>query len=279
MRWVWAFAFVPCGCAIVAGLGDDYVAPADSPSSLDAGSDTTQDSGPPDAALGPDAPDKAGDAAAPDTGLVLCDYTDYFAFDGTLVGDAGVAPSNTDTPREYDTGKYGSCAKLGGPTQAPTSLDYQYGAKPIYVMAHGTIAMWFKPDSWAGCKTGNRVLYTSNGVSHTPYVDCTGSAMVVHALPSIKLSAPDASFTDDAWNHLAVTWGTYGAQILLNGALGTANETYSPDTTSASLTVGDGLSPPDTCYDELAIWPRALSADELRALYALSQPLAAACGR
>src|SRR5262249_37856800 len=154
----------------------------------------------------------------------FCDYTEYFAFDGTLAGSSGTAPAGVTDPVAYDPGKYGKCAQLGHSGQLPTSLPH---AEPLRE-DQGTVSMWFKPET-AGAGGAPHTLFGTKGAGPTSLC-VQGQGILSNAPPGAAAIPSSPTFVDSNWNHLVVTYSVVSLplQELLNGRLTVGEGAYSP---------------------------------------------------
>jgi hypothetical protein len=274
MRWTVAFAFATSACGMVAGLGDNYAGPARRGADAAAPGDAAPDDGASDDG---GASDAAAEAVADAGGRPsFCDYAEYFAFEDTLAGISGTAPTNTAAPQAYDSpGKYGKCAKLGKAGDV-TSLKYNEPSR--YQNGQGTVAFWFMPDEWTkDVTTTARVLYGSGSVG--PQGTWEGPNSYVVAAPPSGQAGVITPLKDSDWNHFAATYragATSAVQIAVNGVQADGSGIYTPGGTMPFV-LGDDTFPADACFDEVAIWTRVLSASEIQAIYRLTVPLVDAC--
>lgn len=230
-------------------------------------------------------------------GLVL-----YARFDGSLVTAQGLDPDQPPAT-SFDAGKYGGAALLSG---ANGALYYRQGDGGFRYPrpGEGTIAMWLRP-LWTWPSSTDRILWkalpdrtTGLAPTVTPHL----RSDVNDAFFGSTNTGPDGGtvsagatfdelvpyWRDKEWNHLAETWSQSAPTLTftLNGASGdpsvTHRETSAPwlagTSTFAFLRVASNIASTDAFYDDLALWERALSLEEIRALYAANAPLGDVCG-
>ena len=154
--------------------------------------------------------------------------------------------------------------------QAPSGIISGYG--------DWTISIWFKPSSTALSTNWNRVFDWGTGTSK--YLMCTVRAATDHG-PRVELLIGgvtyDAVFTQSlaagTWYHLVVTCQSNRLTVYLNGAAncGIAGINAQGSTLAPTLCYFGKSQFPDPYYDgsldQANLWSRALSPQEVQALY------------
>jgi hypothetical protein len=181
-------------------------------------------------------------------------------------------------------GKFGRAASFGGNgyINVPNSTSLQ--ATDALTYAAWVYPMGLGPPDAASAYPGiiaKRYDYTTD-VAFTMFIWFHNN---VYADVAGMRGNSDAGLTDDQWYHVAVVFrGPQAlASIYINGSLDTS---YSVGTNvgmmqSADLTVGylpqGAISDPAGYFygliDEVAVWTRALSANEIQSLYQATGPL------
>jgi hypothetical protein len=230
------------------------------------------------------------------TGIVL-----YARFDGTLATAQGQA-ADSPPALSFVPGKYGNAAAITGNNQV---FYAQGGANALkYPTApEGTAVMWVKAQ-WTWPSNVDRVLWKTMpsrliaSSNSSPYarVDLSESFFgATNAFPDgATLNVGSTSvqlapyWKNAEYNHVAETWSQTAPTITftLNGAESnpsvTRRETsapWVPDSTNvAFVRLSSAAFPFDAAYDDFALWSRALSLAELKALYGANKPLGESCG-
>jgi hypothetical protein len=224
----------------------------------------------------------------------------YARFDGTLTTSQGVAPDQPPATA-FVPGRFGQAAAVVG----KNALYYPQGDGGfVYSKSiEGTVAMWVRvPWNWPSnvdrvvWKTmPDRVNASSNSGPHMR-ADVSegffGSSNSLSDGGNINAGAPVAQLAPywkaSAFNHLAETWSQSAPTITftLNGAMENAavtrRETSTPWTPEfpnvGFLRLSSDAFELDGTYDDFALWNRALSLAELRALYLSEKALGDTCG-
>jgi hypothetical protein len=252
------------------GVGEAGVdasgAPADA--SADVGADSTVDTGPPLPSLC--------------SGITL-----YLPFDGTLVAKTGQAPEMPVPDAGFIGGKFGSAVDLR------TAIAIFYANGGAYSIETGTLAMWFRPTWTPPCTGTGRALFKpkldQDGAvpSAGPQLVCASAfgfyvAQADGGTPGASFpNAAPSSWVQNGWNHVVGTWDRAAGSIALvvNGVDATTSaDTWTPgESTANHIRLGSDGNPAGSAFDEVVLWNRALTAAELLALEAVSQPIGDLC--
>jgi hypothetical protein len=169
-----------------------------------------------------------------------------------------------------------------------------------YPLAGGSVSFWFKPD-WtldSGFAAGNPIFFKP--VSDRPGVGTAGGPLVgiylaemgtisdravngVLPAAALPMNAAAALWQDMGWNHLVGSWiSPTTLSFTLNGA-GDAHVDDDggwrlPLVIPVYLRLSSPASPIEGCLDDVAVWDRALSFEEIVAMYAASAPIGDVCG-
>jgi hypothetical protein len=123
-----------------------------------------------------------------------------------------------------------------------------------------TISLWIKPLSSGATK---RIIDKGT----TGYIIRRVPNNTIQFIPGFYNS--NSSAPQNIWTHVVVTAGSSGHKIYINGSLDYSNTTpYSPSGTS-NLIIGGALDKYYGLIDDVRIYNRALSADEVMELYKL----------
>jgi len=146
----------------------------------------------------------------------------------------------------------------------------------ITLPTSGTVMAWVYPTSDAQSGTyrwifdhnytAGVILYITNSNNLAAYIG--GVMRCSYALNS-------TSFPKDTWHHVCVTWdeSTSSTKLYLNGSL-VASGGYGTPTSGANTYVGYyGSSYFDGMIDDMVLIGRAMSADEIRAIYESDAPV------
>lgn len=143
--------------------------------------------------------------------------------------------------------------------------------------AHHSYELWFKPKPHTPIQflldktTGD--LTTRNGNTLLLYADSLSPAIERWTAGSPHISGAQAP-TVDVWHHIAFTFDGQRARVYVDGAMG-SDPGVSPGAlgpNASALTIGaanGGGSPFEGEIDEVAVYDRALSADEIFEHYAV----------
>lgn len=151
-------------------------------------------------------------------------------------------------------------------------------------MTEGTVALWVRP---YGSSTVAQALFSKDntGNNNGDFVivvndsDDTSDVnkfqmQLTDDVPSTQIIASNNEASFNGWQHLAVTWGSGGMQMWVNGVLQTETlpaVTSGVDNASATLVLGAGLGGTSTFFDgvldDVRIYNRALSADDITRIY------------
>jgi hypothetical protein len=180
-------------------------------------------------------------------------------------------------------GKFGGAASFSGNgwINVPNSSSLQ--ATDALTYAAWVYPMGLGPPDAAVAYPGiicKRFDYTTD-VAYTMFVWFNNN---VYADVAGTRFNSDAGLTDNQWYHLAVVFSgpNANASIFINGSLDTVYSTgtnvgmHGSDLAVGYLPQGTGLDPNAYWYgliDEVAIWTRALSANEIQSLYKATGPL------
>lgn len=253
-------------------------APADGPK--DAGVDAPVDA-PADAPT--DAPIDVMPVSLADCALLLHFENTDWAADGGVTDNSGLGNHGTVSGgvAGYVPGKFGQAADFdGGYIMIGDKLTLRPTTKITY-------AAWIYPTAVASNASG--IISKRDGYgtqeAFTLFIDTT-TKLTVDIQTSGNRFVSDASVTVPAssWRHVAVVYdgaqATPTASIYLDGELDTTTTVDVPDGSispyTSPLVIGDlpnGGGRFTGRIDEVAIWMRALSANEIRALFNATGPL------
>ncbi|MFH0797552.1 MAG: LamG domain-containing protein [Candidatus Omnitrophota bacterium] len=202
----------------------------------------------------------------------------YLPFDGNgdpaiAKGDKGFTIVGKPT---FTEGKAGKAAVL-------SSVDwFNYKTDGNISSAAGTLEMWLQPVDWH--KDDNEyhhflrlyggswdVILYKHGESPSIYFYQGPSAQTKR---TIAVGFMGKKWVPDVWHHVAVTWSDKGAAVYMDGKLSGEVPLAIPlppdDLTKGSMFIGGTYFVPNdtkTVVDELRIYSRVLSAEEIAAHY------------
>lgn len=193
------------------------------------------------------------------------------------------------SPATWTTGQIGSAVELDGSQDYAAVSDPSSGVLDFADSRDFTITGWFNRDTFAADHT---ILAKRNGVAasdvgYLVFIDASGDHLYFEASDgtdeySLRSSAIN-TYTASGWHHFAIVWNDSSAsetKLYINGFLDTA-VTAGTFANVGSLVnavdfrVGaesDNGNPYDGKIDEVRLYSRALSGDEVTQLYRLTTP-------
>jgi len=139
-----------------------------------------------------------------------------------------------------------------------------------------SISFWFKTPSNA---SGQQLIGFNNGQcvhggvwDRAVLITATTFGIYLHSNGTNNFITAPANFMDNIWRHCVVTLSSSGLNIYINGTLFLTNPINSAENNTGYWRIG-GLSPNDannsstSFIDELGIWHKALSQQEITNLY------------
>jgi hypothetical protein len=278
-------------CNALTGVGDLTTAPADASDAV------------PDAASESSTGDDGGhvEEAGPDVKPPRPSYCTGIVFYARLDGDLKTSSREDVTPprpnETYDAGKYDGSVLVTTPNGAAYwATDGGF----VYPQSAGTMALWFRPN-WAFPSASQRnlgkpVLDQSTGANTCgPALEITSAGVGISntnsggaaTVAGIATADAGASWVDRGWNHLAGTWHLSPPKLTftLNGGgdggaiHAESTATWAPQFagTVAFFRLDSPTFPNDGYFDDVAIWSRELTVDEIAAIYASPIPIGDAC--
>jgi len=137
--------------------------------------------------------------------------------------------------------------KEPNPTPGISSSYVEYSTVDILSQVNGTLEMWVYPTLYnVGLATQGQQPHACSGWTFGLSIDATGH-LVASAWAAFSLTS-STTMALDRWSHIAVTWGSTGAKMYLNGELvGTDTNTGSPASgyngrLRVSMGTGSGVS-------------------------------------
>lgn len=196
--------------------------------------------------------------------------------EGTSVTPAGVADQSpnqlraTLTGAVVERGPWGMAMRFDGVDDVATIPN----AAPLQIAGSMTLAMWLRPDQLGGRRNPWHKSYGAEGtwtIEDTPGVTffCGTAGLDDDPYGSCYMPSPLAVGT---WAHLVsvrnaetkqIIWYKDGTEVFREGT------GYAPASISdAAVRIGNGYAGPYAgLIDEIGLWPRALDAKEVTALY------------
>lgn len=190
----------------------------------------------------------------------------YYKLDGNsndVFGNNG-----SDTNITYNSGN-GKLVQGAGFNNLATS-DILIGNSAIFNLSNITISAWFKTTT-----TTNQVIV---GKSHTTsyYLNAAAAANQIafwtngSSTNSQSHGTPVLNIADGNWHHIVATLNGSISTIYWDGSQNAQRSGATSGTDSTNLYIGSSTSNPikfQGSIDEVGIWNRGLSADEVKDLY------------
>ncbi len=180
---------------------------------------------------------------------------------------------NNGTSANGATTAIGKFANAG--TFDDTNDTVSIGAAKFDTISNGTIAFWLNQNSSAG----NHPIFTHyvdiNNRSSVYYNNTTGKMVFEICVSGTCTSSLSSvtSITTGTWTHVTATFGSNGMKIYLNGKLDatstdtTAYTSIGTSTSNHIASINGGIALLNGKVDELRIYNRALSDDDIALLY------------
>ena len=148
----------------------------------------------------------------------------------------------------------------------------------------GTITFWFKPIAWDESYPKNlHLFYASSGRSRiriyknnvnpkssmsSKLVFYYGQSKNAAGGPGFqRVAAPASLYGKDRWTFVAATWSNGRINLYVNGRLSASNGIVEQISPISEFTIGDASAGADTAFDNVAIYDKALTGEEIAALY------------
>lgn len=147
----------------------------------------------------------------------------------------------------------------------------------------GTVAFWFKPIAWDESYPRNLDLFHAkagrsivriykNAVNlkssmSRKLVFLYGQSKNASGGPGFqRVAAPASLYGKGNWTFVAATWSNGRINLYVNGRLIASNEMAEPIKPISEFTIGDASAGADTAFDNVAIYDKALTEEEISAL-------------
>jgi len=211
----------------------------------------------------------------------------YVPFDGS---DQGILTTNrtakvtpfTSMKGPFVQGVKGQARVLGGKNKCSFFLNN--GFHP----PRGTLMLWVRPEDWAPASSRHFVFFTRirfteikrDYVRLILYKYWNANDLVLLVQNTVKgkqnsmIRVPIESWQKGEWHHLAVTWNAENYRLFVDGKPGgKAPAITLPSQGRWEIAVGTPapgwlyLGKERNAIDEVAIWPRAMSGDEVKEAY------------
>ena len=231
-----------------------------------------------------------GDSAVISTSnnsLQVCDYVlpshlqnglkAFYPFCGNAADGSG----NGNHLNESSFGTYYTEDRFGNPNAAPLFKGCGFFQKSNPNLFSGnssrTIAFWYKQTDT------NTIQVSLVGIFDDPFPACIQQSSVEMSPNAGNFyywtACNDISFANNNglnnWNHVAFTYHQNTVTIYKNGVQTTSGPIQSLNTSAAELRIGGGLTSTNIIsnfkgsIDDVAIWNRALSAQEIAQMYSM----------
>jgi hypothetical protein len=301
-RTLTAIACAAIGCNALTGVND--LVPVDQPvaTSSDAGGSLDGQPPPPpvgDAGATPDGhghllddgalldsqtiPPVVLDAAT-DASTVCTGLTMLLRFDNKTTSAEGDSPTNTPQI-QFSPGKFGEAVAF--PTNQHLEYAAQRAGNAILLPGEGTVSIWVRSLSWSAPCNNKHTFFAldTDGL----YLDCEPQGVFGEFLDlqktfvGVELPPPSAngSWTGN-YNHLVGTWSQTPARmsVTLNGNVGaeTTAAWSPPHPTVSTFFISFPNEASGASFDDVAVWTRKLSAQEIAGIYAANRSIGDVCG-
>jgi hypothetical protein len=212
----------------------------------------------------------------------------YFPFDGTTIAakPPGIERTNTGGNIAFGAGRF------AGGVHAIDGIPYRDERVPdVYDPSTGSVSFWVKPDYALPYADDDRIMFRGeNGTDSVAGVikwdkDGTFTFRFIDAdAGNHDLDAPFASgsipWNQQGWNHIAAAWNQQAGRLVLsvNGVLAHHQEALPPPSTVTGFRLGENANLTNAAwYDDVAIWKRPLTDDELTQIAKLDRSIGEAC--
>jgi hypothetical protein len=253
--------------------------------------------------------DTGVDATSTDVGPTRPPYCDgiviYARLDTSMTsveGQTAMAADSGPSAATFVPGKFDGGALVSG---VGSATYYASDASAPWSREAGTVSFWLKP-TWAWPPTAERIFWKPSP-DHAPGTSTSAgpNVLVMTSPPFLGVWNPEpggvaavnagATFAQLTpywknldWNLLVGTWRATPSQLafVLNGGSDEAGITFretdaawAPESTTISyVRLSSDTFPADVVYDDLTLWDRVLTIDEIRAIYAAPISIGGACG-
>lgn len=220
----------------------------------------------------------------------------YYRFDDGTGTTASDSSSNSDDGTLTNGPLWSSAGQIQGTIDFDGSDDFvQAETSSTLNLTNGnfTLAGWFNRDTFTADHTilAKRASTSASDTGYIVYIDDATDRLVFEASDGTDEYELQSSttFTSTGWHHFTVTWNDSSAsdtKIYIDGALDTGSTTGTLSdidslSNSSEFRVGaesDGDNPFDGKLDEIRLYSRMLSTDEISDLHNLTQPTEDAFG-
>lgn len=205
------------------------------------------------------------------TGRLDSGLAGYWPLDngsGTTATDLSVNGNNGTVPNSWTTGQVGGAVSFDG----TTSMTVAAGTGVIDAKQDVTLSAWVYPRStglyraWfykgvSGCDEGTAKYMFENDVSGLLRFWMGGSSL-----------SSTTSLATNQWQHILATNSASGSAIYVNGVVVASGSGMAAPASSSEDWTFNKCNRIDANMDEIRIYNRALSVDEVRQLYQLNTP-------
>jgi len=216
---------------------------------------------------------KLGSSQAQNTGSLTKGLVGYWSFDESTHGTTSVADLSGNNNRGFMiNGPQKAIGKIGQGLSFDVVDDLiTMGDVLDFTTANLSFSAWFYPQS--GGHAFPRIIDKDNNLDNGYYFvyDKTNGALMFKTAGTTNMSSNNSVITQNAWNHVVVTYDGANVRFYVNGvAQGAPAYTTLPVNTVNAFVVGniaDSSRPLDGKLDDVRIYNRALSASEIQRLY------------
>jgi len=202
----------------------------------------------------------------------------WWKLDGDAKDSSESVPSHDGTNNGatfVDEGQVGKAANFDGLAQIITVPDHN----DLELISSKTFALWFK----APIATPNEAIFGKDGLNQRAYFlrwDSTNSNRLrfLSMNPAGTLSGAITSTSNDFtnWHHIAIVFdtSTSTSKMYIDGNFDATGTYFLPSQVTSNLYIGGGYGGGqtfDSTIDELMIFNKALTADEVKSIYELTK--------
>ncbi len=207
---------------------------------------------------------------------LLINLTDYFSFNildnqDSLWADYGANQfSSEDEPVHSREGI------LGGAYAFSTNSDHILALPGVFSTKNKTFSIWYKSNNYGN--SNNEFLLDSRTSGYNEFNIMVDSSGVIKLFHNEDSSTPwmygNIVVDDGDWHHLAVTYNNHNTELKLyiDGILDVSRDDEDGVISGTALNLGNRYNSiagnlENAILDEVGVWSRVLSANEIKSLY------------